>query len=486
MSTIPETLAAGWTFHRAGDLPRAEKIYRQILETAPDHARVWCLLGTIHHARGDHDATVASYHEALRLEPEFAEARNNLGFALFVQGRTDAAVACYREAIRLKPDYPDAHNNLGNALHAQGEFDEALACYRRAVELDRAHADAHHNLGTLLRALGNLDEAQLCYERALWIAPDRPQYHLSLAILRLTMGDFERGWAEYEWRWRCPEFTLPRFRQPVWDGSPLRGRVILLHPDHGMGDTIQFIRYAPLIERLGGRVIASCQQPLARILASCAGIERLVSDGDRMPEFDVYAPLMSLPRILRTTLGTVPADVPYLRADPRLVEHWRNELRHVEGFKIGVTWQGNPQYPNDRQRSFPLSALERIAGIPGVRLFSLQRGPGREQLDGAGKAPCVTDLAGKFSDFMDNAAAMRNMDLVIAPDTSLAHLAGSLGVPVWLALSRSADPRWMTGRDDSVWYPRHRLFRQTTLGHWDDVFEHMAAELALKAERVRA
>lgn len=477
MATIAESLTAGWTFHRAGDLSRAAGIYREVLEADPANAHAWCLLGAIHHAQGDHDATISSYEIALRLEPNHAEARNNLGFALAVQGLTDEAIAHYREALRIKPEYADAYNNLGTALHVVGEIDEAIACYERAIELDCAHADAHHNLGILRRATGRLDEALASYERALWIAPDRPQFHLSLGILLIAMGDFERGWREYEWRWRCPEFSLPSFHQPIWDGSPLRGRTILLYPDHGMGDTIQFIRYAPIIKRMGGRVIACCQRPIARVLATCPGIDQLVTEGDPTPAFDVYVPLMSLPRILGTTVNTVPADVPYLHADPRLVDRWRDELRPFEGFKIGVAWQGNPQYPNDRDRSFPLSALEPIARLPGVRLFSLQRGLGREQIEAHAESLGLIDLAGRFTDFMDNAAAMRSLDLVIVPDTSLSHLAGSLGVPVWLALCLAPDPRWMTGREDSVWYPRHRLFRQTAPGHWDDVFARMAAEL---------
>jgi len=291
------------------------------------------------------------------------------------------------------------------------------------------------------------------------------------------MGDFEQGWAEYEWRFKCKESSIPAFRQPVWEGTPLDGRAILLYADHGLGDTLQFIRYAPLVRERGGRVILACQQSLARLGMSCPGIEQVIVEGTLLPEFEVYAPLMSLPRILGTTLDSVPAEVPYLTADESLVGQWSRELDPAGGFKIGIAWQGNPRYRRDRERSFRLAQLEPVARLADVRLFSLQKGVGTEQLGEVESRFAATDLGGRLADFMETAAVMRNLDLVITPDTSLAHLAGALGVPVWVALSFSPDWRWLADRLDSPWYPTMRLFRQRTRSDWNDVFERMASEL---------
>jgi len=264
------------------------------------------------------------------------------------------------------------------------------------------------------------------------------------------------------------------FRQPLWDGADLQERTILLYAEQGLGDTLQFIRYARLVKVRGATVLVSCQEPLARLLGTCAGIDRLGPFGAKMPPFDVQAPLLSLPRILGTTLATVPADIPYLFADEQLVAHWRRELSPVEAFKIGIGWQGNPKYRGDRQRSIPLAQFAPLARLDGVQLFSLQKGPGTEQLhQGAGGFP-VTDLGSRAGDFMDAAAVIRSLDLIMTADTALAHLAGALGVPVWVALPFAPEWRWLLQREDSPWYPTMRLFRQTEPGQWQGVFERMA------------
>jgi hypothetical protein len=291
------------------------------------------------------------------------------------------------------------------------------------------------------------------------------------------MGDFERGWPEYEWRLHCKEYAIPAFKQPRWDGAPLQGRSILLYAEYGFGDTIQFIRYAPDVSERGGRVIVACKKPIARLVASCPGVEQVVAEGDLLPEFAVYAPLMSLPFILGTTLSSIPARVPYLATDAELVNRWGTETGPTGLFKIGVVWQGNPEYRQDRERSFRLAQLAGIAKIPGVHLFSFQRVFGLEQLHDAELPFAITDMGGKMSDFVDIAAALQSLDLVIAPDTSLAHLAGALGVRTWLVLAFAPDSRWLEGRSDSPWYPSMRLFRQKWRGDWEEVFERMTAEL---------
>jgi Flp pilus assembly protein TadD len=475
MATIDDVMAEGWRAFQAGDLDRAEEAFRLVIAHDPGAARAWFLLGATWQMRGHPDAAVASYQEAIRLAPDFPEARNNLGVALYASRRGDEAVAVLRRAIALKPDYAEAHNNLGNALRERGEFDEAEVCYRRALQLKPDYAEARHNVGNTLKSRGDLAGALACYDQALAIRPDLAQVHLSRALIWLEKGEFGRGWPEYEWRLRCPEFAIPHLPQPLWDGRPLDGRTILLYADHGLGDAIQFIRYAPMVRDRGGRIVVVCRAPLARLLATCAGVDRVAVEGAPIPDCEVYAPLMSLPGIFGTDAASIPADRPYLSVDRDRVDAWAEELNLPDQLRIGIAWQGNPGHGRDRDRSFRLERFEPIARRPGVRLFSLQMGQGREQIaEVAGRFP-VVDLGGRLDDLMDTAAVMMNLDLVIVADSSPAHLAGALGVPVWVVLPFEADWRWMSGREDSPWYPTMRLFRQHRRGDWDDVFARIAA-----------
>lgn len=471
-----ELLASGWKRIQAGDLPGAEAIYRQVVGSDPSLAQAWFQLGTVNQLQGKLDEAVTSYARVLQLVPDHVEALNNLGVALQARGMPEEALACLRRAVRLSPGYADAHNNLGNALQDQGKLDLAETSYRRAIELKPNSLDANHNLGNVLRAQGRLAESAASYDRAPAIAPDHAQAHLSRAMAWLQMGDFERGWAEYEWRLQCTDYAMPDLRRPLWNGDSLAGRTILLYADHGLGDSLQFIRYAPLVKERGGRVIAACQKQIARLVASCLGVDAVFAEGELLPEFDVYAPLMSLPRICGTTLSSVPASVPYLTPDISLVTDWRGELEPLAGFKVGIAWQGNPRHRRDRQRSVPLACFKPLAQIAGVRLISLHKGFGIEQLAEVQDRFAVTDL-GSRCDLTEAAAVMKSLDLVIAPDTALAHLAGAVGVPVWVALSFAADWRWLVDRVDSPWYPTMRLFRQKTWGDWHEVFERMAAAL---------
>jgi Flp pilus assembly protein TadD len=483
METIKDLMAAGWKRFKAGDLAGAEPIYRMVVRQDPSLAQAWYMLGAVSQLQGRTDEAVANYQEAVRLVPNFPEACNNLGVAFHSQRKSVESVAALRRALALKPDYAEAYNNLGNALHERGELDEAVASYQHAVRLRTDYTEAYNNLGNALRNQGRLAEAMVSYEQALQLKPDHAEVHLSRALAWLGMGDFERGWPEYEWRLKVSYFAIPPFRQPLWDGSPLDGRTILLYADHGLGDAIQFIRYVPLVRQQGGRVIVTCAQPLARLLASCPGIDRVVVEGGGIPDSDVYAPLMSLPGIFGSNLETLPTEVPYLFPDASLVEHWRGEMSLSDELQVGIVWQGNPHYVRDRSRSFQLARFEVISRVAGVRLISLQKGYGSEQLaDLAGRFE-VTDLGSRLGDLMDTAAAMENLDLMICVDSAVAHLAGALGVPAWVALPFSADWRWLTDRDDNPWYPSMRLFRQKRWGDWDEVFERIAGELEKTDDR---
>jgi hypothetical protein len=297
----------------------------------------------------------------------------------------------------------------------------------------------------------------------------------------LQSGQFEEGWKEYEWRWKRKQAVKRAFRHPRWDGSALEARTILLWCEQGLGDAIQFVRYAPLAKARGGSVVLECPPFMVPLFSTCAGIDALVAEGSALPDYNVQAPLMSLPMLLGTTLETVPAETPYLHADLERVEKWRSRLEGGGGFKIGVVWQGNPRHPWDRWRSFPLACLAPLAAFEGVRLVSLQKGPGVEQVKAfKGRFPVEElgdGLDAEGGAFLDTAAVMMGLDLVVTADTAEAHLAGALGVRVWVALSGMADWQWMVAREDTPWYPTMRLFRQATLGDWRGLFDRMAAEL---------
>jgi tetratricopeptide (TPR) repeat protein len=463
-----------------GKLDGAIACYRRALELKPDYAEAHNNMGVAFRDLGKLDGAIACYRRALELTPDYAGAHSNLGVALLDQGKLDEAVACYRRALELKPDYAGAHYNLGNALNDQGTLDEAVACYRRALELKPDYAEAYNNLGNTLRDQGTLDEAVACCRRALELKPDYVEAHLNQSLISLLTGDFERGWAEYEWRWKTKQCQRRDFSQALWDRQPLEGRTILLHAEQGLGDTIQFVRYAPLVKQARARVLVECQKPLVRLLAGCRGVDALIGRGDDLPPFDTHAPLLSLPGIFRTSLGTIPADVPYLFAEPGLVKHWQQELGGIAGFKIGIAWRGSPEHRNDRARSIPLSCFESLAGLPGAHFFSLQKGVGVGELqEASGRFP-VTELGSRLEDFTDTAAVLRNLDLVIACDTAVAHLAGALGVPVWVALPFVPDWRWLLNRSDSPWYPTMQLFQQKKLGDWAGVFGEIKTALAAR------
>jgi tetratricopeptide (TPR) repeat protein len=468
---------------------QAEAAYRRGLEQQPNRVETLVNLGFVLGEQDRLDEAQACYERARVLAPAVPEVHHNLANILREKQRIDEALASYDEALRLRPDYAKAHINKGVALVARGTVAEALICLRRGVELRPDFAEAQNSLGTALSAQGQLDDALATYERAIQLKPDYADAHWNRSLVWLLRGDYERGWPDYEWRWRCKRASaLPRLSQPRWDGTALAGRTLLLYAEQGLGDTLQFVRYAPLLKAQGGRIVLQCQGALIPLLTRCAGIDELAAWGAPSPACDVWCPLMSLPAILHTTLATIPADVPYLLADPALVEHWRRELVGIHGFRVGIAWQGSPRHAWDRHRSVPLSAFAPLAHLPGVRLISLQKGPGAEQLQAlAGAFPVIRlgDQVDRAGAFTDTAAIVKNLDLVVSIDSAIAHLAGGLGVPIWLPLHFTPDWRWLLNRADNPWYPTARLFRQSAVGAWQPVFDEIAGELAGLVARSR-
>lgn len=372
---------------------------------------------------------------------------------------------------------PEA-TELTRWLHQAGQFSEAEQNYRQILAAAPQHYELYNDLGAVLVDQGRISEALECFDQCLAAFPEYVEAHVNRAINRLLTGDYERGLPEYEWRFRFPHFPPRRFGQPVWDGSPLAGKTILLHAEQGLGDTLASLRFVRRVVESGGRVIVECQRPLKELITQSCDQPLVVAKGEPLPGFDVHAPLMTLPGILGVTPATVSANVPYLQADEELVSHWRARLNDVAGRRIGIAWQGNPEHPLDRRRSTPLASFAPLAGIDGVTLVSLQKGPGTEQLASAGFPVTQLDAFDEERGaFVDTAAIMRTLDLVITTDTAIAHLAGALGVPVWVTLSKVPDWRWMLDRDDSPWYPSARLFRQHAAGEWHIAFQQVAAQL---------
>jgi tetratricopeptide (TPR) repeat protein len=468
----------GIALQRQGRLEEAEACFRQALWLRPDLADASQNLAMLLHERRQLDEAAGWYRRAIDLRPDFPEAQHGLAAVLIERGELDQGAALCDQALRLRPGLAEAHVTLAEACWKRGEASEALRCCQEALRLKPDLAIAHEVAGTIHLKLADLGAALAHFDRGLVLAPTRPELHARRGLVLLSQGDFRRGWPEFDWRWRCPGFQVGTFPCPLWDGSPLAGRTIFLVAEQGQGDILQFIRFAPLVKQQGATVVAACPEALTSLLSRCAGIDLLVSPAAVVREADVCIPMLSLPRLLGITVDTIPNQTPYLFADPQLVEAWSQRLRHLWGRKVGISWQGNPAHPDDRLRSVPLGAFRVLAEVEGIELVSLQTGPGVDQLAHWSERKPLFPAGEALQTFDDTAALVKNLDLVITVDTAVAHLAGGLGIPVWVALPMAADWRWLQQREDSPWYPTMRLFRQTRWAHWQDVFARMAAELA--------
>jgi tetratricopeptide (TPR) repeat protein len=461
--------------------------FQRAVQLKPDWAEAFCRLGDAFYDLKQLTDAIGCYQRALALNSEFAAAHYNLGTALKDFGRFDEARTCFSRALDLNPGLIEALYNLGYVFQQQGKLDEAVEHYRRVLEQRPDWAEAHNSLGLTLYHQRKLDDAAECYRRALELNPDLAGAHCNLSFVMLLRGDFQRGWPEYEWRWKTGRLRARDFRRPRWDGQPLASKSILLHAEQGLGDTIQFIRYASLVKNQGATVVVECHKSLLRLLASCSGIDRLIGHGEALPETDVHAPLLSLPGIFKTSLETIPANVPYLFADPTLVAEWREKLGNVSGFKIGINWHGEKGRREYRNRDVPLSCLTSLADLPGASLVSLQRG-GQAELAAAPGSQKIVDLGDgidkEHGAFMDTVAIMKNLDLVLTSDTSVAHVAGTLGVPVWIVLPFAGDWRWLLDRADSPWYPTMRIFRQKSPGDWNHVFSELRIALTERIQQL--
>lgn len=467
----------GVTFERLGRLDEAATSFRRAVQLRPDYAEAHNNLGVALGKLGHHDEAVACCRRALELKPDNVDAHNSLGVALERQEKLDEAAACFRQVVKRKPDDAEAHSNLAAILDRQDRLDEAMASLERALALNPNSPEAHVNLGMVLERQGQMDPAITSFRRAIELDPNGAQAHLNYGLALLRRGHFESGWREYEWRAGCEGVVQPVLPAPRWRGEPLEGKTILLVEEQGAGDTLHFVRYAEPLKSRGATVIVQCRPQLASLLKSCRGIDAVIPTAAPPPAFDVYLPLPSAPGVFGTTLESIPANVPYLFADAALLGRWQAEFNTVGEFKVGIAWQGDPNHKANRYRSIPLERFVPLAGVPGVRLFSLQFGAGREQLAELPPACPITDLGDRLGDFDNTGAIMRSLDLVITCDSAPAHLAGALGVPVWVALVLVPDWRWLLERTDSPWYPTMRLYRQSRVGDWHGVFDGIERDL---------
>ncbi|HEY8748722.1 MAG TPA: tetratricopeptide repeat protein [Tepidisphaeraceae bacterium] len=479
----------GNAFRALRRLKESEAALQQAASVRPDSPEIHYNLGiTLHEDRRPQEALVA-YKKALALRPDYPEALNNLGNVLHELMDFEAAIMVYQRAVTLQPNLADAFNNLGRALKEVGRLDEAISAYRTAVSLRLNFADAHSNLGNALVQAGEVDAALAEYGRALQsdesaAASDKDielQPHLydaqwNCALAMLLQGDFERGWSLYEVRNRAKAGAVdPAFLESFWDGSELAGQRILLLGEQGLGDTIHFIRYAPMVAGRGGRMVLVCQSKLASLLRGQLGLEEIVSIGEPLPQFDVCCPLMSLPHIFKTRQDTIPHDVPYLSAEPIRVQQWKQRLKAIPAaMRVGLVWAGNPTFGNDRHRSIALEAFALLAKVDGVRFFSLQKGEASRQAQLASHGIDLIDWSEELLDFSDTAALISNLDLVIAVDTAVAHLAGALAKNTWTLIPFAPDWRWRLNRTHSDWYPTMRLFRQPKRGDWATPLNELA------------
>ena len=432
------------------------------------------------------DDAAASFEQALALAPESAPCLTQLFACRYAQNRFGEAEVYARRAASVDPCTPRNWINLGVSLIAQDRFSEATEAFQRAEALDTGcgDGDPHLNLGTCLRETGRLAEAIAYYESKLpGLASVGAHAHYGHALL--TAGRLRDGWPQYEFRWlQEPLLSLrARFSKPIWSGQDVRGKSILLRSEQGVGDVVQFIRYAPHVKALGATVILQLRKNIGELAKSFAGVDHIVAPGEPLPHFDFYVPLMTLPMVFGTDLDTIPARVPYLRPQPDRVARWHERLPRDDAFKVGLVWAGDPGHLRDRYRSVPLALLAPLAQVERVRFYALQKGQPAQEIGSTPSFASIVDLGPDLHDFADTAAVIGELDLVICVDTSVAHLAGALGRPVWVLVPKPADWRWLEGREDSPWYPTMRLFRQTHQGAWENVIARVKASLAVESLR---
>jgi tetratricopeptide (TPR) repeat protein len=510
---LPQLLKQAVSLHQSGNLVAAEQLYLRILSAVPDHFDALHLLGIMRHQQGRNSEAIAlidaaltkrsdavealsnrgaifaklgrpaeslaSFDRAIAIEANNAEAHYGRANALRDIGRNEEAVAGYDRAVAVKPAYAHAHHNRANALRDLNRHAEAVASYEAAIAVDPNYAGAWNGRGVCLQHLGRHDEAIASYDKALAIAPQFAEARHNRGLAYLLKGDFAAGWPECEWRRETAQLRTQQLPYPVWRSTqPVAGKKVLLHAEQGLGDVIMFMRYVPRVLAMGARVTLVLPPPLIPLFSGMAGVERILGPGENLSESDLQCPLMSLPLAFNTSLATIPAEVPYVTAAPDLVAKWAGILGPADRLRVGLAWSGSSRHLNDRNRSIPLAQFAPIIDQRSVEFVALAPDVRPADADVLRVNPHIRHFG---QDFVNAAAIISLLDVVISVDTAWAHLAGAMAKPVWIALPAFPDWRWLLEREDSPWYSTARLFRQTSAGRWDDVIERLARELALRA-----
>lgn len=479
LAAEPANADLRWAFanllHLQGETAQAARNYEILVKQNPRHAEAWFNLGVSRSLESQLDSARQAYQQAVAIHPQYAEAWNNLALIDVAQANPDAAESSYRRALLVKPDYRDALYNFAVLLQDQDRLQEAVTINERLIQLDPGFSEAHNNLGNCYLKLNRLSEAQNQYLETLAIHASHREAPMNLGLAALLQGDFARGWAGYEHRLAQREVEKWHWKIPRWDGKLRPGDSILVHAEQGFGDTMHFARYLPLLLDGGMKVHVFCQPTLRPLLASVNGLSRCVSHIDHLEPVDWQVPFPSLPYCFGTSLDSIPNHVPYLFVDINRRANWQRLFAELPqtGRRIGLAWQGNPNHRNDRNRSLPIQSLKPLLDTEGFQFFSLQKGIERSQIPSQ-----LFDFSPLLVDFSETAAAIDGLDLVISVDSAVAHLAGSLGKPVWTLLPYAPDWRWLLHREDTLWYPSMRLFRQPITGDWPSVISELQQALA--------
>ncbi len=459
MPTADEFLQSAWKVHQSGGAVQAHQLYRQVVEQLPNHANAWCYLGIALH-------DLRRYREAIE---------------------------AYEKAIAINPHFSIAFNNMGNSLRYDFRPDEAEQAFQKALAFDPKYLSAHKNRGTLHAWLGNYDLALESYSQAQKLAPDEAETHRNLGVIYLLKGDFERGWSEYRWRWKCAEAAQYHYSQPKWTGQPLHGKTILLYSEQGLGDAIHFVRFAAVLKERGATVVVHGPPALLALLRKCQGIDTYTPSSLPVEQpFDYHCSLLDVADVLAVDNSNIPMAEGYLQAAENLMGYWKRWLQGLPPAKlrVGLVWQGNRDHMADTFRSYPLKTYDPLSRIENVQFISLQQGYGTEQIKAwSGLRPLIELPEGTDASsgaFMDTAAIVSQLDLVITSDTSMAHLAGALGRPAWVLVNKMPDWRWLLDREDSPWYSSLRLFRQSTQGDWASVARQVESRLRELASQRRS
>ena len=456
--------------------------YRNALRLNPNFVQAYFHLSVALTKKDLLDEAIQSLVIALKLKPDYADALYQSGIILSQKDQPDEAIACFQKVLEIEPIRTEALFSLGAAFDAVNRENEAIDCYRKVLQIEPDHVYALNNLGLKLKKQGKIEQAMDTYRKAIEIRPDLAGPHWNLSHVSLLTGDFEAGWKEFEWRLKKDDWQKANLRfcnVPLWKGESFSGKILFIHDEQGLGDTIQFVRYLPMVKALGGDIIFETRESLMGLFKNFAGIDRLLphsADGLLPADMDFYMPLLSLPAIFNTSLDTIPDTVPYLHADADKRRYWRERLPG-DGFKVGIVWAGGPKLRNDRNRSCRLRYFASLSDIGTVRLIGIQKGKAAEQVKDLCAGIEVINHGPELEDFTDTMGLIENLDLIISVDTAVAHLAGAMGKPVWLILPFSPDWRWFLNRSDSPWYPSMRIYRQKKKGDWASIFKQLGKDL---------